>query len=120
MNFTELQNYLLPAGIIAFFAWRFLRFRGIRTQLPTLLSSGGVVVDVRSRGEFSSGSAKGSINIPLDELEKGSSKLDKSKPVIVCCASGTRSGMAASLLKRKGFESVVNAGPWRNAIVAQS
>ena len=36
------------------------------------------------------------------------------RPVIVCCASGTRSAMAAHRLRRLGFKQVVNAGSWRS------
>ena len=116
MNTTEWQSYLIPIGFVVFIATRVLKFRAARKKLPTLLNEGAVIVDVRSRGEFAGGAAKGSINIPLDELERGAEKLDPAKPVIVCCASGTRSAMGAQLLKRKGFQNVTNVGPWRNAV----
>jgi rhodanese-related sulfurtransferase len=38
--------------------------------------------------------------------------LDKSKPVITCCASGMRSASAKSLLLQKGFSEVYNGGGW--------
>lgn len=114
MDSSTLQSYLMPAALAGFLGWRFLRFRLVRREIPSLLALGGVIVDVRSRGEFAAGAREGSINIPLDELERGVSRLDRAKPVVVCCASGTRSAMAASVLKRKGFQSVLNAGPWTN------
>lgn len=117
MDISSLQPYLIPAVLVGFFAWRFLRFHRVRNQLPSLLKQGAVVVDVRSRGEFASGARDGSMNIPLDELERNADKLDRERPVILCCASGTRSSMAAAILKRKGFGNVVNAGPWRNTLV---
>ncbi len=117
MDISQVQQYLLPVIVVGFFVWRFLRFRGVRKQLPKLLLQGAVVVDVRGRGEFSGGAREGSLNIPLDELERGADKLDRDKPVVLCCASGTRSGMAVAVLKRKGFQNVVNAGPWRNTVV---
>lgn len=117
MESTRLQSYFIPAAVVLFFLWRFLKFRGVRRALPSLLADGAQVVDVRSRGEFSSGAREGSINIPLDELERAADRLDREKPVVLCCASGSRSGMAVTILKRKGFRNVVNAGPWRNTIV---
>ncbi len=117
MNISQIQPYLIPAAFVGFIAWRFLKFRFVRNQLPVLLSQGAVVIDVRSAGEYLSGAREGSINIPLGELEAGADKLDRQKPVILCCASGTRSAMAAAVLKRKGFQKVVNAGPWRNTIL---
>ncbi len=117
MDLSNFQSYLFPVALVAFFGWRLLRFRQVRSRLPSLLSQGAVVVDVRSRGEFLSGARDGSVNIPLDELERGAESLDREKPIVVCCASGTRSAMAASVLKRKGFQIVVNAGPWTNTVV---
>lgn len=69
------------------------------------------VIDVRSPGEFQSGHLKGSINIPLDQISKNASKIKKDRPVVVCCASGTRSGMAKGMLKQMGFEAH-NGGSW--------
>lgn len=78
-----------------------------------MLSSGGIIIDVRSEGEFYSGHIKNSLNIPLGEL---SSKLDqfedKDQPIITCCASGLRSAGAAKLLSAKGYTNVVNGGGW--------
>jgi phage shock protein E len=78
-----------------------------------LMKNGAQVVDVRSRDEYASGHMKGSINIPLHELDKSLAKITKSKPVIVCCASGVRSSSAKNLLETKGFE-VHNGGGWLN------
>ena len=80
------------------------------------MAEGAVIVDVRSPAEFGSGANPKSINIPLDQIEAGVSKLDPAKPVVVFCASGTRSAMAARILQGKGFAQVTNAGPWRNTL----
>lgn len=70
------------------------------------------IVDVRSPGEFASGHIKGSVNIPLQNVGSKASALAKKQPVIVCCASGMRSGQAKRILKSKGVEQVYNAGSW--------
>ena len=75
-----------------------------------------VIVDIRNPGEYAAEYIDGSINIPLDELNQESKKLDKSKTIILCCASGTRSGMAVGILKRNGFHKVMNAGTWGNTL----
>ncbi|MCX6265192.1 MAG: rhodanese-like domain-containing protein, partial [Bacteroidetes bacterium] len=54
----------------------------------------------------------GSKNIPLQELGSKLNMLDKSKPIITCCASGIRSASAKSLLLQKGFSEVYNGGGW--------
>jgi len=110
------QSYLPIGAVAAWFGWRFLKFRSVKARLPELLSRGAVIVDVRSPAEYAAGARPGSLNIPLGELAGRAKALDASKPVIVCCASGTRSGMAAGILKSKGFKEVVNAGPWANTL----
>ena len=72
---------------------------------------GAVVVDVRTSNEFRGGHADGAVNMPLDEIAGLASKLDKSRPVLVCCASGARSAVAARMLREKGFDTF-NAGSW--------
>ncbi len=84
---------------------------GPKVDLGQKIKEGAVIVDVRSADEYRSGHVKGSINIPLDRIQDQLKKIDKSKPVITCCRSGARSGMAADMLKRHGYD-VYNGGPW--------
>lgn len=87
---------------------------GSKVDFKELHSNGGVIVDVRSNGEFSGGHIKGSINIPLESLANQIGKLKKDKPVLLCCASGMRSGSAARMLRSEGFEQAHNGGGWRS------
>jgi rhodanese-related sulfurtransferase len=82
-------------------------------MLPELKKNGAIFVDVRSAGEFANGNAPGTINIPLQELGSRIDEIPKSSPVVLCCASGTRSGMAKHLLRKKGYLNVYNIGTWR-------
>ncbi len=101
--------WFLPLALFAFLWWR---GRGASTaQLQALAERKAQRVDVRTPAEFASAHAPGSVNIPLDQLTRRAQELDKSRPVLLCCASGSRSAMATSLLKAQGFEAV-NAGPW--------
>lgn len=80
-----------------------------------LMKEGGVVVDVRSKAEYSGGHIKGSKNIPLPSLNSGIGlPKDKDKPIITCCASGMRSASAKSVLRTKGYTNVHNGGSWSN------
>ena len=88
----------------------------VKKELPRLFDQGAIVVDVRTPAEFAMGSSPNSINIPLDQLEKRYKELDPKKPIVLCCASGARSGAAASFLKENGYEQVFNAGPWSNTM----
>jgi rhodanese-related sulfurtransferase len=84
----------------------------VRKNLSQFIIDGALVIDVRSPEEFSSGHFDNSINIPLPQLKAKASTLDQTKPILLCCASGNRSGMGTALLKGIGFKNVMNAGPW--------
>ena len=62
--------------------------------------------------EFAQGHAPRSRNIPLDQFQARIPEIDPAKPVILCCASGGRSGAAKTLLEQAGYREVHNAGPW--------
>ena len=103
--------YLIPVAAVAYFIWS--KRSASASDVKALLAKGAQIVDVRSKAEFRSAAHPKSINIPLDELEKGAKKLDPTKPVLVCCASGSRSASAVTILKRKGFKEVLNIGTWQ-------
>lgn len=88
-----IKPYLLPVAVAAFLLFRHLRFKAVMNRLPGLIQAGAVIVDVRSPAEFSAGCCPGSLNIPLDALASRADELDKGKTVILCCASGARSGL---------------------------
>lgn len=70
------------------------------------------IVDVRTPEEFMSGHVTGSINIPLQEIPQRLEELKKMKaPLVLCCASGNRSGQAQRYLSTLGIE-CSNGGSW--------
>jgi phage shock protein E len=77
-----------------------------------LIRSGkATVVDVRTPAEFMGGHVKGSVNIPLQELPARLEELKKMNNIVLCCASGNRSGQATAYLKQHGID-CENAGSW--------
>ena len=80
----------------------------------------GTVVDVRTPSEFMGGNVAGSLNIPLNEVVE---RLDEIKslslPLILCCASGGRSGQAQHNLSNQGID-CINGGSWLNVNYYQS
>lgn len=69
------------------------------------------LLDVRTAGEFQSGHLKNSLQadwLNNKEFAERIKYLDKSKPLLVYCASGVRSGAAAKFLLAQGFTSVQN------------
>jgi rhodanese-related sulfurtransferase len=85
---------------------------GPETNFKELLKNGAQIIDVRTPAEYSGGHIKGSVNIPLQNLENSLSKIKKDKPAIICCASGMRSGSAINILKSKGYTQIYNGGGW--------
>ena len=72
----------------------------------------GTIVDVRTYGEFSGGNVAGSINIPLNEIPARMEELKTLKaPLVLCCASGMRSGQAQNYLSQNNIE-CYNGGSW--------
>jgi rhodanese-related sulfurtransferase len=112
MKFT--QDYWPMMALALWFGYKWWASRRVIAMLPRLKSEGAFLVDVRSAAEFAAGNAPGTHNIPLNELGQRLSDIPSSVPVVVGCASGTRSGMAKLLLRKKGFQKVHNIGGWRN------
>ena len=61
-----------------------------------------MLVDVRDPKEVASGMIKGSVNIPMNELEKKIATLPTDKPVVFVCGTGARSGEAYDTVKLLG------------------
>ena len=75
------------------------------------LEKGAVIIDVRTRGEYQGGHIKNAKHIPLQELNNRFKEVKKlNKPIIVYCASGMRSGSAASMLKSNGVDAINGGG----------
>src|SRR5579859_5692206 len=64
------------------------------------------LLDVRALREREQKSIAGSVHIPLNHFTEREAELEKSKPVLVHCAGGYRSSIAASLLEQAGFANV--------------
>jgi len=103
--------YLLPAAAIGYLLWR--KRSASASDVKGMLSRGAQIVDVRTKAEFRAQRHPKALNIPLDELGSRLKELDPKRPVLLCCASGSRSAMGVSLLRKKGFKEVANLGPWQ-------
>ena len=68
----------------------------------------GMVIDVCSAAEFAQSHVKGAVNVPLDELEDrlGKTVKNKSTPLILVCAAGSRSKRAQAIAQKLGYEKV--------------
>lgn len=80
-------------------------------KFKTFVDGGaGLILDVRTPGEYAGGNIAGSVNMDFNsaEFEASLDTLDKTKPVYVYCQSGGRSGQAKSIMLEKGFTEVYN------------
>lgn len=89
-----------------------------QTALETV--PGLQIVDVRAQGEHEEGALPGAVNLPLPRLRETLSGLDPQRPVLVHCAGGYRSSVAASLLRAHGFGDVSDLlggyGAWTSPV----
>ena len=74
----------------------------------TLTTGARRILDVRRTREWEDAHLPGATHVPLAQLESRLGELDRGAEWAVICASGYRSGIAASLLQRAGFARVVN------------
>ena len=75
------------------------------------MTDGAVLLDVRRVDEYNSGHIPGSINIPLDDIQRVEQTItDKDCPVFVYCLGGGRAGSAVRKMKALGYKDVRNIG----------
>jgi hydroxyacylglutathione hydrolase len=89
-------------------------------ELDGLLAEDAVILlDIRNAGEIDQGRIPGSVHIPLAQLRARFDLLPTDRPIVVHCAGGWRSSVAASLLRAHGFENVSDLdggyNAWRDA-----
>lgn len=118
--------YIFMALLIAWMLWQRViapRMSGVKnmsaSQYFAMRDEPHTLVDVRSSGEWTGGHAPNAVHIPLGEIANRKSELPAGKPVVVICASGNRSAMAATALAKSGVSPVYNfsggMGAWRGA-----
>jgi len=66
------------------------------------------VLDVRAPGEWQQGRIDGAVNVPLSRLSERLGTLPRDRRIVVHCASGYRSAIAAGVLQRAGFAHVAD------------
>ena len=80
-------------------------------DLETKIKTGAKIIDVRTAEEFSEEHYPDALNIPVDQIRQRLNEVgDKNSPIVLYCASGSRSAFATRMLKSAGYTDVVNAG----------
>lgn len=81
-----------------------------------LIASGATVIDVRTADEFAEGHVATAVNLSVEDLPTHLAEVnklvagDRSRPVVVYCASGGRAATAKRDLEAAGYSHVVNGG----------
>jgi hydroxyacylglutathione hydrolase len=83
----------------------------LNAELPSIpvdeaahrLEEGALVLDVRSRSEYDAGHIAGALHSFYGRLPSKLDTLPQDRPILIICASGSRSQIAASLLMKHGF-----------------
>ena len=105
--------WVVLGGLAVFYAWRMFG-PGRRASAGVVagkITAGAAILDVRTPAEFRSGAYPRAKNLPLDELEGRLSSLGPpNRPIVLYCASGSRSAQAVRILRKAGFTDVSNAG----------
>ena len=108
----------IGAAVAALIAWQWWRSRRTPEQVDLMRSvvrEGGALIDVRTSGEFEAGHVDAAVNIPLATLHDRLRDIGPpERSVVLCCQSGARSRVAAGILRRAGFQQVLDLGPHRN------
>jgi rhodanese-related sulfurtransferase len=74
-------------------------------QLADLLSEGGVqLVDVREPYEHEAGRIADDLHIELNDLPAEAGSLDRERPLVFYCRSGSRSALATQAFAAAGFD----------------
>jgi rhodanese-related sulfurtransferase len=105
---TLVSGYMLVGGGLMG------RLSGVRQVGPQeavmLFNNDALMLDVRENSEYTDGHIPKSRHIPLGQLNKRLSELEKykDKPIVAICRTGSRSGHACGMLRKAGFENVSN------------
>lgn len=85
-------------------AYKNLNGREFKEQFQNVKKA--VLLDVRTPGEFASGTIKGAKNMDMmsPSFKSAISKLDKDKEYFLFCRSGNRSGQACNMMSKEGFK----------------
>lgn len=130
MDFISQNIFLVTLAVVSGFGLILPLLRDARDHATQVTPSqavmlmnrqNAVLIDIREAAEFSAERIEGSRNIPATELASRTKEIEKfkSRPVILTCASGSRSARSVSTLRKAGFEQVFNlAGglkAWKDA-----
>lgn len=130
MEFIQKNIWLVMIAVVsgAMLIWPLIAKRfsatkeiGVADAVQLINRQDAVILDVREPAEFKSGHIPNARNIPAGQVGERLKELEKfkSRPILLTCASGSRSGDASSVLQKAGFAQVCSLaggmGAWQQA-----
>lgn len=85
-----------------------LNIQGYQEQFSQNPDADYVLVDVREIEEYEQGHIPGAVNIPLNTVPTRIAEIPQDKAVVLVCARGGRSAMAAEFLTGQGYRQLYN------------
>ncbi|MFN8470859.1 MAG: rhodanese-like domain-containing protein [Anaerolineae bacterium] len=79
---------------------------GLRQRIAT--GEKLTILDVRETSEYNEAHIDGSKLIPLNQLSMRMQDIPRDRPIVAVCRSGNRSSVACDMLRRAGYENVLN------------
>ena len=129
LKFVTDNIFLVAVAFVsgAMLVWPAVRRAGAGASVSTLQATllinqqNALVLDVREAVEYEKGHMLNARNIAIGEIDARAAEIEKykAKPVIIVCDNDNRSGRAATVLRKLGFEQVFTLsggiGAWRQA-----
>lgn len=130
VQFVQQNIWLVLIAVVSgvMFLWptvakRFSRTRevGVVEAVQLINRQDAAILDVREPGEFKGGHIPNARNVPVGQIGERMKELEKLKnrPILVTCATGSRSTTACDALHKAGFEQVYalagGMGAWQQA-----
>lgn len=81
-----------------------------QAKADIMIGNGAEILDVRTADEYRSGAINKSLSIPLSQIRQLSENLDRNNKYVIYCETGSRSSVAAFMLKQRGFSAVALRG----------
>lgn len=79
-------------------------------QAAEKVADGAQLIDIRQGYEWEAGRIDGAVHIPLEQLPEQAANLDRERPIVFQCRSGSRSALATQVFRESGYEAFNLAG----------
>jgi rhodanese-related sulfurtransferase len=74
------------------------------------IAADAVLIDVRQDYEWEAGRIAGAEHIPLERLPAASEEIDRDRPIVFVCRTGSRSALATQVFRASGYQAYNLAG----------